>query len=69
MKRKITPHKGGRTARLTVRLTPRHRAALDAMARLDGITTADVIERLIEGELRRRPGVLVMLGDDEEIRV
>lgn len=45
------------------------RAALDAMARLDGITTADVIERLIEGELRRRPGVLVMLGDDEEIRV
>jgi hypothetical protein len=30
------------------------------MARLEGTTTADVVERLIDGELRRRPGVLVL---------
>lgn len=60
MTRRITPHKGGRTARLTIRLTPKHREALDTMARLEGTTTADVVERLIDGELRRRPGVLVL---------
>jgi len=64
-RRKITPHKGGRTARITVRLTPEHRAALDAMARLDGVTTADVIERLIARELRRRRDVRETLAADE----
>jgi len=42
-KRQITPHKGGRTERAHVRLTPDEKARLDATLKRTGLSLADFI--------------------------
>lgn len=43
-----------RTQRLTVKLQPAHRTALENLARLDGESVAAVVRRLIRAEAQRR---------------
>lgn len=40
----ITPHKGGRTARLDMRVNPHIKAKLEILAQQAGMSTADLIE-------------------------
>jgi len=47
-KRQITPYKGGRSARLEVRIKPGLKYQLKVAAERDGCTVADIIERLIK---------------------
>lgn len=44
----ITPHKGGRTERLYVRLTPEHKIKLEIIANKKGVSHADVISDWID---------------------
>jgi len=44
MKRKVTPHKGGRDARLEIRINATLKARLQAIARAEGVSMADLIE-------------------------
>lgn len=46
-KREITPHKGGRTARLDGRISPDIKELLKDMAKKEGVTIADLIERWV----------------------
>lgn len=46
MTRKIKAHKGGRTARLEIRIKPETKAVLERFAELRCITMSDVIEML-----------------------
>jgi predicted HicB family RNase H-like nuclease len=48
---KITPHKGGRTASLKVRIKPEVLAKLKQIAKARGVSQADVIEKWIEEAL------------------
>jgi len=49
-KRKITPHKGGRTSKINVRITPKMRQAFDDISAKTGESQGDVLERLIGTE-------------------
>jgi predicted HicB family RNase H-like nuclease len=51
MTNKITPHKGGRTASLKVRIKPEVLAKLKQIAKARGVSQADVIEKWIEEAL------------------
>lgn len=44
-KRQITPHKGGRTERLFIRITPASKERLQAICETQDISTADWIEQ------------------------
>jgi hypothetical protein len=45
---KNTPHKGGRTASLHIRIRPEVLAKLKQIAKARGVSQADVIEKWIE---------------------
>ncbi len=51
MSKKITPHKGGRTERLGIRITPANKERLRLAAELSGISVADVIGHWVSNEL------------------
>lgn len=46
--RKIAPHKGGRTARISIRATPQVKQALEQLAERSGKSTADLLEEWIK---------------------
>lgn len=45
---KRTPHKGGRTAQLTIRLTPEEKTRLQTAARKAGMNVTDYIVLLVK---------------------
>lgn len=47
MKRKITPHKGGRTERVYIRVTPKTKALAEQLARATNKTIADLFEQWV----------------------
>lgn len=49
---KITPHKGGRSARINVRATAETKQALETIARRNDETTADAVARMIRQETK-----------------
>jgi len=48
MVRKISPHKGGRTERLSVRITPEDKKLLERLAHERGITMSDIISNAVK---------------------
>lgn len=46
-KRQITPHKGGRTIRLDIRIRPDIKAKLRQYAKSQDVSIADVIENFV----------------------
>ncbi len=49
--RRITPHKGGRTERLNIRITPEDKDFIHEVARLSGMSVADIIAWWIRQKL------------------
>ncbi len=47
-KRIITPHKGDRSARLYARITPELQTKINQIKTHEGISVADLIEKLVE---------------------
>jgi hypothetical protein len=47
-KKKIKPHKGGRTERLYIRCTPDTKKTLKKIAEKEGITPPDLIEKWVK---------------------
>lgn len=48
--RTITPHKGGRSTDLHIRITPDVKARLTEQAQAMGVSVADLVERLVESQ-------------------
>jgi len=46
--RKITPHKGGRTVKVSSDVTPVTKAALDALREQQGLSLGDLIEWAVQ---------------------
>jgi hypothetical protein len=54
MKFKITPHKGGRSVRLNVRITPDEKAKLMAVAKKNGLSVVDwIMEKVYENPQKK----------------
>lgn len=53
MSAKRKPRKGGRTERLSARLTPETAAQLRALAVAEGLSATDVLTRLIRAAARK----------------
>jgi len=49
-KRQVRPHKGGRTAKLTVRMTPEIRQKINDIKDETGISQGDILEGLVSAE-------------------
>ncbi len=63
-KRKITPHKGGKTERFPeVRLTPEELAMLNAILEYTGVTVATWLTSTIADDYRQLPN----LTDDKKL--
>lgn len=48
IKKKITPHKGGRTKRIECRVSPEIKSDLQKIAEKLGVTIADLIEKWVK---------------------
>lgn len=63
-KRQITPHKGGRSKRLYIRIKPALKSGLEQAAQQQEITVNDLVEKIVEIYLETQGKIEPGEGDE-----